>query len=166
MFYEGDLHGTLDNLNQKISEKVNAISKDQFLSTPEQDLVEHVYAEMRIEPLTLYEDSMEMEQHETKIDVSGYRDRNPFGDRGPIYVQGIRVAVSVPFTGDAGPSVKPIQIPRYWSGEELSPQLGGALFEIACWDSSATILVGLPDEAEASFVRVYSDTRPLVSRPG
>lgn len=101
LFYEGDLHGTLDNYTRQISEKVNAISKDQFLSTPEDDLVDHVYSELHIEPLTLHEDSMEMEQHEVQIDVSGYRDRNPFGDPGPIYVQGIRVVVSVPFTGES-----------------------------------------------------------------
>jgi hypothetical protein len=101
LFYEGDLHGTLDNHTRQISEKVNAIPKDQFLSTPEEDLVEHVYAELHIEPLTLYEDSMEMDQHEVQIDVSGYRDRNPFGDRGPIYVQGVRIMVSVPFTGES-----------------------------------------------------------------
>ncbi|WP_446810295.1 hypothetical protein ACH50O_01480 [Methylomonas sp. 2BW1-5-20] len=53
--------------------------------------------------------------------------------------------------------------PSYWSGHEVLPQLDGALFEIVCWDSSATILVGLPVEAEASFVRAFSDTRPLVS---
>ena len=53
--------------------------------------------------------------------------------------------------------------PSYWSGQEVLPQLDGALFEIVCWDSSATILVGLPAEAEASFVRAYSDTQPLVS---
>src|SRR3989304_9308879 len=41
-----------------------------------------------------------MEQHETKIDVSGYRDRNPFGNRGPIYVPGVKVVVSIPYTGD------------------------------------------------------------------
>lgn len=99
LFYEGDLHGTLDNQTRQISEKVNAIPKDQFLFTPEEDLIEHLYSELHIEPLTLYEDSMEMEQHEVQVDVSGYRDRNPFGDRGPIYVQGIRIVVSVPFTG-------------------------------------------------------------------
>jgi len=48
----------------------------------------------------LHEDSKEMEQHETKIDVSGYRDRNPFGNRGPIYVPGVKVVVSIPYTGD------------------------------------------------------------------
>lgn len=100
LFYEGDLHGTLDNYTRQINEKVNEIPKDQFLATPEEDLVEHVYTELYIEPLALYEGSMEMEQHETKFDVSGYRDRYQFGDRGPIYVQGIRIVVSIPFTGE------------------------------------------------------------------
>ena len=100
LFYEGDLQGTLDNQIRQISEKVNAIPKDQFLASPEEDLVENIYGNLHIEPLVLYEESMEMEQHETQIDVSGYRDRNPFGDRGPINVQGIRVVVTVPFTGE------------------------------------------------------------------
>ena len=51
----------------------------------------------------------------------------------------------------------------YWSGEEVRPQLEDALFEIVCWDSSATILIDLPAEAEASFIRVFSDTRNLAS---
>lgn len=51
----------------------------------------------------------------------------------------------------------------YWNGIEMPPQLPGALFEIACWDSSATILVGLSPELEENFKRVYSDARSLVS---
>lgn len=51
--------------------------------------------------------------------------------------------------------------PTYWSGEELAPQLEGALFEIACWDSSATILINLPDGAACSFMARYTDTRAL-----
>jgi hypothetical protein len=53
--------------------------------------------------------------------------------------------------------------PSYWSGEDVRPQLEDALFEIVCWDSSATILIDLPAEAEASFIRAFSDTRNLVS---
>jgi hypothetical protein len=49
----------------------------------------------------------------------------------------------------------------FWSGNEVRPQLPGALFEIVCWDSSATILVELPAEAEAAFVRNYPETRQL-----
>jgi hypothetical protein len=47
--------------------------------------------------------------------------------------------------------------PDYWSGFEVRPQLSGAIFEIACWDSSATILVGLPAEAEARFLTVFPE---------
>lgn len=53
--------------------------------------------------------------------------------------------------------------PEYWNGKELTPQLKGALFEIACWDSSATILIGLPEHAQRAFMARYSDTRPLIS---
>lgn len=51
----------------------------------------------------------------------------------------------------------------YWSGNEVAPQLKDALFEIAAWDSSGTILVGLPPEATEKFMNFYPDARPLVS---
>lgn len=53
--------------------------------------------------------------------------------------------------------------PAFWNGKEITPQLEGALFEISCWDSSATILVGLPRELEERFKKTYSDTCSLVS---
>lgn len=53
--------------------------------------------------------------------------------------------------------------PRYWDGTDPGPQLEGALFEIACWDSSATILINLPEQAIHSFVTRYPDTRPLAT---
>ena len=53
--------------------------------------------------------------------------------------------------------------PDYWCGKELLPQLSDALFEIACWDSSATILLGLPPESEVAFTLRYPDTRSLIS---
>ncbi len=52
--------------------------------------------------------------------------------------------------------------PDYWNGVDPGPQLDGAVFEIACWDSSATILIGLPEHARLAFISKYSDTRPLV----
>ncbi len=53
--------------------------------------------------------------------------------------------------------------PRYWDGTEPEPQLDGALFEIACWDSSGTILINLPLQAIHSFVTRYPDTKPLAT---
>lgn len=100
LFYGGDLDATLRNHFGQISSRVDSIPKDQFLATPEDDLVDHIYSSIEVEPIVLYEDSMEMEQHETRIDVSRYPNRNPFGDRGPIYVAGVRVVVSIPYSGD------------------------------------------------------------------
>ncbi|WP_332851920.1 hypothetical protein [Duganella sp. S19_KUP01_CR8] len=51
--------------------------------------------------------------------------------------------------------------PDYWDGKDPAPQLEGALFEIACWDSSATILINLPERAQRAFIAKYSDTQPL-----
>jgi hypothetical protein len=53
------------------------------------------------------------------------------------------------------------QNPDYWNGSEVQPQLPGAVFEIACWDSSATILLGLPAAAQARFRAVYPETDTL-----
>lgn len=56
--------------------------------------------------------------------------------------------------------------PHYWQEPEPGPQLEGALFEIACWDSSAIILINLPEHAAQSFIARYGDTRPLVAAHG
>jgi hypothetical protein len=39
----------------------------------------------------------------------------------------------------------------------------GALFEIACWDSSGTILINLPAQAAYSFLARYPDAKPLAT---
>jgi hypothetical protein len=53
--------------------------------------------------------------------------------------------------------------PHYWDGSEPGPQLDGASFEIACWDSSATILVGLDAEKAGSYRSTFSDAVDLKS---
>lgn len=101
LFCEGDLDATLRAHQASIGAKVDAIPRNQFMNSQAEEVVEHILSEMTVEPLVIYEDRAEMEQRETKIDVSGWRDRNPFGDRGPIHVAGISVSVSIPFTGDS-----------------------------------------------------------------
>jgi hypothetical protein len=49
--------------------------------------------------------------------------------------------------------------PQYWSNPSLKPQLPGALFEVVSWDSSATILVGVPDESGIAFMRRYPQAK-------
>lgn len=53
--------------------------------------------------------------------------------------------------------------PYYWNGSEVNPQLNGAIFEIVCWDSSATILVGLNEQQLACFTNYYPEAVELKS---
>jgi len=101
LFCEGDLDATLRVHQGSIAAKVDAIPRDQFMNAQPEEVVDHILSTMTVEPLVIYEDRAEMEQRETKIDVSGRQDRNPFGDRGQIFVSGVAVSVSIPFTGDS-----------------------------------------------------------------
>ena len=49
----------------------------------------------------------------------------------------------------------------FWSDPSLRPQLTEALFEVVCWDSSATILVGLPEAALRQFCHRFPDAKEL-----
>lgn len=51
--------------------------------------------------------------------------------------------------------------PSYWDASEPKTQLAGAEFEIGCWDSSATILVGLNEQLASNFKEAYSDVMSL-----
>jgi hypothetical protein len=53
--------------------------------------------------------------------------------------------------------------PRYRDGTEPGPQIEGALFEIACGDSSGTIVINLPAQTIQSFLTRYPDTKPLAT---
>lgn len=99
LFYDGDMDATLRAQQGSIASRVDSIPRDQFLNTSIEELTQHIVSALVVEPLTLYEDRAEMEQRETKIDVSGWRDRNPFRDPGPIYVAGTEVVVTIPYSG-------------------------------------------------------------------
>jgi len=51
--------------------------------------------------------------------------------------------------------------PFYWNGSAINPQLKGANFEVACWDSSATILVGLIENLAKNFLNSFPDAVEL-----
>jgi hypothetical protein len=100
LFHEGDLSATLDAHSRKVQEVVDSISRDQLLASPVDDVVSYVVGEVQIDPIALYEDRMVRDQQEIKIDVTGWPGRYTRGD-GPCLVAGIRVIISVPFTGDS-----------------------------------------------------------------
>jgi hypothetical protein len=111
LFWNGELSATLENHLRSAEEKVNSVSKEQFLATPIDDLIEHISNQLYVEPLQIYENSMEMSQREIQIDISNEKHRNRFVDRGPILVSGISVTISIPYSGD--PKLWKLQ-PNQW----------------------------------------------------
>ncbi len=95
LFQNGSISQVLDAHAGQCRQKVDAISKDRFLATPVDDLVEFIVADMTVEPLVIYEDRMTREQSEINIDVAGWPGRYTRGD-GPCLVAGIRVVKSLP----------------------------------------------------------------------
>ena len=101
LFASGYLGDLLRQKLERVSPTVDSILKDQLLATPALDLLEHIYSQLAVEPLTLHEDRMQSSEAETKIDVSG--DQNRYfsrNDGGPYYAPGYQIKIEIPFTGD------------------------------------------------------------------
>ena len=69
--------------------------------------------------------------------------------------RGTRFSVPVPPCADGNST--------FWQPPEVRPQLDGACFEIVCWDSSATILVGLSMDHAQRFLATYPEAKALSS---
>lgn len=100
LFYNKDFDDVIRYQISLVPEKVDSIPKEQFLETHEETLHDDLLSSMSVEPLTLYEDQKYREQEETKFDVTDDPSRNPFRDPGPIFIPGIKVTISIPWTGD------------------------------------------------------------------
>lgn len=90
-----------DMLLQSAGKKVDALSPAQLHDTPMDDIVEHIVDSLRVESLTIYEESKSRDQQEIQIDVQGWPGRATFRD-GPCMVSGIKLVISLPFSGDSG----------------------------------------------------------------
>lgn len=101
LFYESNLSQALQNSLDRIAARVDSISRDQFLSTPDDLLVENMEPEFLISPLVIYEDLMKMEHSEVKVDVSQDFRRSRFSDGGKALVSGIGVSIYLPYSGDS-----------------------------------------------------------------
>src|SRR5579862_3818806 len=101
LFSQSDLGDLLRASERMSQEHVDALSADQILSLSEDQVVEHVVAKMRFEPIELQEEERELEQRETKTEVSSDPRRFIFPGSGLVFVPAHEVQVSIPFTGNA-----------------------------------------------------------------
>lgn len=100
LFHGTRLSDVLDDRNQTAREIVDRIPEAQFRSNSDEEVVAHVVSQLIMSPLGIFEDCLQAKQSEGRVDVSRRSDRNPFGERGPIYVPSLQYTVTLPFVGD------------------------------------------------------------------
>jgi hypothetical protein len=100
LFNEYDLSSVLDGQSKKIRELVSKIPTQRLIEADVEELIPALEKELRVEPIQFLEDEINVEQNETKVDVS--RDfMRAISDRSkPFYIDGLKVSYYVPFTGD------------------------------------------------------------------
>lgn len=87
-----------------LAQKIDSIQHDQFLATPDQDLVEHFFASLKVEPLTILESNRVMVQEEIRLLVQHENDHSSA-------VPAIKITITYPFTGH--PTLWKIKPTRY-----------------------------------------------------
>ena len=157
LFREGDLERDLQTLLQKVPGHVDEIPKGQFLATPDDELVEYVFASMEIEPIELHEEAKTMEEpKETSIDVTNDPFRNMWreeGDHRSIVTPGMQTTISVPYTGanwlwDCRPSSYQLSYPR---GNVRQSRDGGLGY--------LDVVIALPhDESKGKYQQLLDET--------
>jgi hypothetical protein len=102
LFYRGrDLFIVLNANMERARNEVDGIPENNFIHLNDDDIVEHVYSGREMVPIELHEDKKKMDYRETQVDVRHDFDRAIVDNSGPVMIPGIRITVSVPFTGDA-----------------------------------------------------------------
>lgn len=154
LFYENNLDDFIRSKDREIHAAVNGIERDQFLGSSDEQIANHVESSFAIEPLTLHEDRMTASQKETKVDVSGDRDRAWYRDRsdGPLMIPGVAVTVRVPYTGATGLwRMKSNPWRTSFPRGEVLPAAAGRLGEFV-------ITVALPSDADPNSLKQHIDS--------
>jgi len=105
LFNTSDIFSTIQAHTESLKKKVQSIPANTLLNASEQDLVQALAEEFRLN-VPIIKDAEIYIAHagETQVDVSGDPRSRFFYDQhsGPVYVAGNKTVIAVPFEGDAG----------------------------------------------------------------
>jgi hypothetical protein len=105
LFSRGDIFSVIQGHTEALKKKVQSIPANTLLNASEQDLVQAVVEEFRLNVPVINDDEIYIAQAgETQVDMSRDPNRRFFYNNpsGPIYVPGHKTVIAVPFQGDAG----------------------------------------------------------------
>lgn len=160
LFGRGSLSEFLRGRLQSAASEVFGLPEQTFLIASDEDLIEHVASQFRVEPLVLHEDARSMTQSEVNIDVAQDMNRYIRDRSAPFIVGGTRVIVSIPFGG----------LPDLWHLETSTycgsyPQ--ASVSRNGTQDGTLEVAVALPHDAapvrfKAEFDRQFNLIRKHV----
>ena len=101
LFVQDSLDGFLRQNTTAAAQAVESIPEQQFGQTEIDRIVEHILSCFEVSPLVLLEDQKVMDHEEVQVDVAGDPRRDIRNRRGPYFVHGVRITVSIPYSGDS-----------------------------------------------------------------
>ncbi len=102
LFFRYDLMQTMAKQLQNVPEDIRGISRDKFLISSDDQLHDFIFSEKKIEPIILYQDKASFDKDEILVDVTGdpLRAGTIFEPSRPIMIPGLKVTISIPYSGD------------------------------------------------------------------
>lgn len=144
LFWTHDLSAMLRQLEEKLSQQIDAIESSQLLNTSVEDWCDYFEQQFKINAPQLKKGEIQVDQDEINIDVSQDRGRDIFDRTQPFYIRGTRIGFLVPFDGDR-------ELFKYRpSTHTLSPPFGTA-------DESVLVLKYTRTDHDAEAVKAAFD---------
>lgn len=101
LFNSGDLRNYLSRRAQSMADEIERYERNRFLNTPVEALVEYFVTMYQCDVPHIHEDGLRVDEAETKVDVSQYRDRSIRDRSRPFWRPGTRISLLLPFDGEA-----------------------------------------------------------------
>lgn len=101
LFVEYDLHALLESQGEQTKAAISKLTKGELISTTDDALVDRFVEQFKVVTPVIDHGTISVDQEDAKIDISQDSNRLVFDRSRPYYIQGTKVTVYVPFTGDA-----------------------------------------------------------------
>jgi hypothetical protein len=160
LFQQESLQRELEARREAFLGEIDKISQSQFEASTDSDVVAHLLARARLNPIELDEDQASIHFEATKVDISkDYRRHFIERPTGPVYAPGRCAVITIPFSGDGWLfeyKTNPFYTGTALYGEVLSPSVERVTSEVRLFASVAN------DEETDTFERLIADQRAMV----
>lgn len=101
LFYGGYLDRHIEETMSNLRDRINDMSEENFSGSSDDELCEELFKTWQFIPPIIDEDGIDIAKHwETKVDVSGDKNRDIRDRSKPFYIAGHAYTFAIPYSGD------------------------------------------------------------------